>query len=111
MLSKTTIGQQRALLDRYCDMMQKTNAGVEKIIYCDPTLQQNGSAFALPALQNLNRDLQMLNHLTSDDGGNTGKGRGGVNASFLSEDGKTGGTGMGIGAVSSPVSTVATASA
>jgi len=42
-------------------MMKDANKGVEKIVYCDPTLTQNGSAFSMPAIQNLNRDLQMLN--------------------------------------------------
>ena len=60
-LSKTNLGSQQALLQVYSEMVQKSNEGVEKIVYCDPTLQAGGgSAFALPALQNLNRDLHAL---------------------------------------------------
>lgn len=64
LLSRTKFGTQAALLTTYSDMVKSSNANVEKIIYCDPTLQQNGgSPFALPALQNLQRDLHTLSAL------------------------------------------------
>jgi regulator of protease activity HflC (stomatin/prohibitin superfamily) len=60
-LSETALGQQQALLQVYADMVKESNQGIEKIVYMDPTLAQNGSAFSMAALSNLNRDLQMLN--------------------------------------------------
>jgi len=64
LLSRTKFGTQEALLNTYSDMVKSSNEGVEKIVYCDPTLQQNGgSPFALPALQNLQRDLHALSSL------------------------------------------------
>jgi regulator of protease activity HflC (stomatin/prohibitin superfamily) len=66
-LSETALGQQQALLAVYSDMVKESNKGIEKIVYMDPTLAQNGSAFNMPALSNLNRDLQMLNNMGQVD--------------------------------------------
>merc|ERR1712196_232531 len=68
MLSRTALGQQTSLLEIYANMIAKSQEGVEKVIYCDPTLQQAGTALTLPALANLNRDLHMLGGIA--EGGN-----------------------------------------
>merc|ERR1719230_471371 len=61
MLSKTPLGQQLSLALPYMEMMQKIGEGVEKVVYCDSTLQKSGNPFSLPTLQALNTDLQLLN--------------------------------------------------
>merc|ERR1712188_231529 len=61
LLSKTPLGQQLSLALPYMEMMQKIGEGVEKVVYCDSTLQKSGNPFSLPTLQALNTDLQLLN--------------------------------------------------
>lgn len=61
MLSKTPLGQQLSLALPYMEMMQKIGEGVEKVVYCDSTLQKSGNPFSLPTLQALNTDLALLN--------------------------------------------------
>merc|ERR1712046_107991 len=63
MLSKTALGQQLSLALPYMEMMQKIGEGVEKVVYCDSTLQKSGSPFSLPTLQALNTDLALLNEI------------------------------------------------
>merc|ERR1711937_844632 len=63
MLSKTPLGQQLSLALPYMEMMQKVGEGVEKVVYCDSTLQKSGNPFSLPTLQALNTDLQLLNEI------------------------------------------------
>lgn len=63
MLSKTPLGQQLSLALPYMDMMQKIGEGVEKVVYCDSTLQKSGNPFSLPTLQALNTDLKLLNEI------------------------------------------------
>merc|ERR1719191_1670546 len=63
MLSKTALGQQLSLALPYMDMMQKIGEGVEKVVYCDSTLQKPGNPFSLPTLQALNTDLALLNSI------------------------------------------------
>ncbi|KAL7482122.1 hypothetical protein ACHAW6_007814 [Cyclotella cf. meneghiniana] len=62
MLSQTVFGQQEALLEKYSDMIVQSNAGVEKVIYLDPSINRE-SPFALGSLQNLNFDLNNLSQL------------------------------------------------
>lgn len=59
-LNSTELGQKMTLLNIHAEMVKDANKGVEKIIYCDPTLQGSGSAFALQTLQSLNMDLNGL---------------------------------------------------
>lgn len=66
-LSETALGQQQALLAMYADMVKESNKGIEKIVYMDPTLAQNGNPFNMSGLANINRDLQMLNGITGPD--------------------------------------------
>jgi len=62
MLSETNFGQQEALLEKYSEMVIKSNEGVEKVIYLDPSINRE-SPFALGSLQNLNFDLNNLSQL------------------------------------------------
>merc|ERR1712193_385035 len=63
MLSKTPLGQQLSLAIPYMEMMQKIGEGVEKVVYCDSTLQKSGNPFNIPTLQALNTDLALLNSI------------------------------------------------
>merc|ERR1719217_1416489 len=63
MLSKTPLGQQLSLAVPYMEMMQKVGQGVEKVVYCDSTLQKPGNPFSLPTLGTLNADMQLLNRI------------------------------------------------
>merc|ERR1711937_183444 len=63
MLSKTPLGQQLSLALPYMEMMQKIGEGVEKVMYCDSTLQKSGNPFSIPTLQALNTDLALLNSI------------------------------------------------
>ena len=62
MISRTDLGKQEALLSIYSDMVVKSNSGVEKIIYLDPSVNKD-SPFALSSMQNLNNDLHALTKL------------------------------------------------
>ncbi|CAD7959241.1 unnamed protein product [Amoebophrya sp. A120] len=72
LLNATPLGSKMTLLNIHSEMVKECNRGVEKIIYCDPTLQGTGSAFALQTLQSLNMDLNGLS-LVGEHGG-AGKG-------------------------------------
>eukprot|EP00984_Skeletonema_dohrnii_P028086 scaffold17922_cov129-Skeletonema_dohrnii-CCMP3373.AAC.1 len=62
MIARTDLGKQEALLSIYSDMVVKSNSGVEKIIYLDPSVNKD-SPFALSSMQNLNNDLHALTKL------------------------------------------------
>jgi regulator of protease activity HflC (stomatin/prohibitin superfamily) len=62
MLSRTTLGQQEALLEVYAKMVIGSNQGVEKVIYLDPSINRD-SPFSLGSLQNLNMDLHSLSQV------------------------------------------------
>jgi regulator of protease activity HflC (stomatin/prohibitin superfamily) len=62
MLASTELGQQEALLGIYADMVVKSNEGVEKVVYLDPSVNKE-SPFALSSLHNLNQDLHSLTQL------------------------------------------------
>lgn len=62
MIAKTDLGKQEALLSIYSDMVVKANAGVEKIVYLDPSVNKD-SPFALSTMHNLNDDLHALTKL------------------------------------------------
>ena len=59
MLSRTSLGQQEALLAKYAEMVVGSNQGVEKVVYLDPSVNRD-SPFALGSLNNLNMDLHAL---------------------------------------------------
>jgi len=62
MIGKTDLGRQEALLTIYSDMVVKSNKGVEKIVYLDPSINRE-SPFALSTMHNLNDDLHALTKL------------------------------------------------
>jgi len=64
MLGKTLLGGQTALLKIYADIVNSASKGVEKVVYCDPNLIQNGSMFMIPNVGNLNGDLAALNNIS-----------------------------------------------
>lgn len=78
MLSRTNLGQQEALLAIYSDMVVRSNDGVDKIVYLDPSVNRD-SPFALGSLNNLNMDLHALSTLgiAAGEGTNGGKGKNG----------------------------------
>lgn len=78
MLSRTSLGQQEALLAIYSNMVVKSNANVEKIVYMDPSVNRD-SPFALGSLNNLNMDLHALSTLgiAAGEGSNGSNGKNG----------------------------------
>jgi len=62
LLSQTTLGQQQCLFEIYADMIKTSNAGVEKVVYLDPSVNKD-STFALGSLNGLNRDLHAMSKL------------------------------------------------
>jgi len=62
MLSRSNLGQQESLLAIYSDMVVRSNNGVDKIVYLDPSVNRD-SPFALGSLNNLNMDLHALSTL------------------------------------------------
>ena len=62
LLSKTELGQQQCLFEIYADMIKSSNAGVDKVVYMDPSVNKD-SPFALGSLDGLNRDLHSLSKI------------------------------------------------
>jgi len=62
LLSQTTLGQQQCLFEIYADMIKTSNAGVDKVVYLDPSVNKD-STFALGSLNGLNRDLHAMSKL------------------------------------------------
>lgn len=62
MIAKTDLGRQEALLSIYSDMVIKSNEGVEKVVYLDPSINRD-SPFAISTMHNLNEDLHSLTKL------------------------------------------------
>lgn len=62
MIAKTDLGRQEALLTIYSDMVVKSNEGVEKVVYLDPSINRE-SPFAISTMHNLNEDLHSLTKL------------------------------------------------
>ena len=44
-------------------MVTKTNEGIDKVYYCDPSLAKDGNPFQMPALLNINRDISQLQNI------------------------------------------------
>ena len=74
LLSATTLGQQESLLGIYSDMVKESNAGVNKVIYMDPSVNRD-SPFALGSLDSLNRDLHSLSKMGIAASGNGSSGK------------------------------------
>jgi len=60
LLAETPLGEKLSLLEIYGDVVKKSNEGVEKVVYVDPTTTQAGNPFSLLTLQSLNQDLTQL---------------------------------------------------
>ena len=72
MIASTELGKQEALLSIYSDMVVASNAGVEKVIYLDPSVNKD-SPFALSSMHNLNNDLHALTRLGIASNGTNGR--------------------------------------
>lgn len=72
LIAATDLGKQEALLSIYSDMVIKSNSGVEKVVYLDPSVNKD-SPFALSSMQNLNNDLHSLSRLGLAANGTNGK--------------------------------------
>jgi regulator of protease activity HflC (stomatin/prohibitin superfamily) len=62
LLSQTALGQQQSLFEIYADMVKASNAGVNKVVYMDPSVNRD-SPFTMGSLDGLNRDLHSLTKL------------------------------------------------
>eukprot|EP01083_Nonionella_stella_P214262 772128_1 len=62
MIAGTDLGRQEALLAIYSGMVVKSNEGVEKVVYLDPSVSRE-SPFAISTMHNLNEDLHALTKL------------------------------------------------
>merc|ERR1712224_749416 len=63
MLSKTPLGSQLALLSVWAETVQKSNEGISKVVYCDPSVQLaagGGNPLSLLGLNGLPSELQKL---------------------------------------------------
>merc|ERR1711862_428038 len=66
LLSKTPLGSQLALLELWTGTIQKSNEGISKVVYCDPSLQfaaGGGNPLGLLGLNNLQGELAKLQNL------------------------------------------------
>merc|ERR1712232_1037140 len=61
MLAATPLGEKLSLLEMYGDVVKTSNAGVDKIVYVDPSTTQGGNPFSLLTLQSLQKDMVELN--------------------------------------------------
>merc|ERR1719379_2661250 len=63
MLSKTPLGAQLALLSVWAETVQRSNEGISKVVYCDPSVQLaagGGNPLSLLGLSGLQSELQKL---------------------------------------------------
>merc|ERR1711879_209946 len=63
LLSKTPLGSQLALLSVWAETVQKSNEGISKVVYCDPSVQLaagGGNPLSLLGLSGLPQELQKL---------------------------------------------------
>jgi len=65
LLSETPLGAQLALLTVWSETVQKSNEGISKVVYCDPSVQMaaGGNPLGLMGLGNLPAQLDMLSAL------------------------------------------------
>jgi len=60
LLAKTPLGEKLSLLEVYGDVVKRSNEGVEKVVYMDPSTTSAGNPLALLTMQSLQRDLTQL---------------------------------------------------
>lgn len=65
LLSQTPLGAQLALLSVWSETVEKSNEGVSKVVYCDPSVQMaaGGNPLGLMGLGSLQTDLNRLSTL------------------------------------------------
>merc|ERR1712070_1098052 len=63
LLSKTPLGSQLALLELWAGTVERSNQGISKVVYCDPSVQMaagGGNPLGLLGINNLNGELTKL---------------------------------------------------
>merc|ERR1712046_2290 len=66
LLSKTPLGSQLALLELWAGTVEKSNEGISKVVYCDPSVQLaagGGNPLSLMGLNNLQGELDKLSKI------------------------------------------------
>merc|ERR1712151_1383808 len=66
LVSKTPLGAQLALLELWSGTVQKSNEGISKVVYCDPSVQLaagGGNPLGLLGLSNLQGELAKLQNI------------------------------------------------
>merc|ERR1712066_568401 len=69
LLAKTPLGSQLALLEMWSGTVQKSNEGISKVVYCDPSVQLaagGGNPLGLLGLGQLQGELSKLNSIGTD---------------------------------------------
>merc|ERR1711971_818686 len=68
LLSKTPLGSQLALLELWSGTVQKSNEGISKVVYCDPSVQMaagGGNPLGLLGLGGPQGELEKLSRIGS----------------------------------------------
>jgi len=60
LLAQTPLGEKLSLLEVYGDVVKRSNEGVEKVVYMDPSATSAGNPLALLTMQSLQKDLSQL---------------------------------------------------
>merc|ERR1711879_995271 len=69
LLSKTPLGAQLALLELWSGTVQKSNEGISKVVYCDPSVQLaagGGNPLGLLGLGQLQSELGKLSSIGTE---------------------------------------------
>merc|ERR1711912_68915 len=69
LLSKTPLGSQLALLELWSGTVERSNGGISKVVYCDPSVQMaagGGNPLSLLGLGQLQSELGKLTSIGTD---------------------------------------------
>merc|ERR1712185_349133 len=69
LLSATPLGSQLALLELWSGTVEKSNEGISKVVYCDPSVQLaagGGNPLALHGLNSMQGELGKLTSIGTD---------------------------------------------
>jgi len=72
LLSKTPLGSQLALLELWAGTVERSNAGISKVVYCDPSVQMaagGGNPLGLLGLNSLQGELSKLTNIGNKNSG------------------------------------------
>jgi len=72
LLSKTALGSQLALLELWAGTVERSNAGISKVVYCDPSVQMaagGGNPLGLLGLNSLQGELSKLSSIGKESSG------------------------------------------